>query len=68
MKNLQKTVFTPYPELFTFLDRFCPMCGSPVSVKRTEKLEALVCTDPKCPYYQLIMGKKGERKSGPIEC
>ncbi len=65
MKNLQKTAFTAYPELFTFLDRFCPMCGSPISMKRVGKLEAC---DLKCPYYKLLTKGEEERRKRTIEC
>jgi len=61
MKNFQKIAFTPYPELFTFLDRFCPLCGSPVSVKKVGELEVLVCTDSKCPYYRINEKREPER-------
>ncbi len=60
MKNIQKTTLIPYPELFTLLDRFCPMCGNPVSVKKNGKLEFEVCTNPKCPYYKILEEKKGD--------
>lgn len=52
MRLFQKTVLIPYLELFTLLDRFCPMCGAPLSVKVFKKMEFLACTQVKCPYYQ----------------
>jgi len=54
MKTFQKTALTPYLELFTLLDRFCPMCGAPVSVKVVEEIEFEVCTDGRCPYYRPV--------------
>ncbi|WP_456341692.1 hypothetical protein [Thermovibrio sp.] len=68
MRNYQKTAFIPYPELLTFLDRFCPMCNSPISLKKTGKLEALVCSNPKCPYYQVREKGNKKREGGAIEC
>ncbi len=62
MKNIQKTTLIPFPELFTFLDRFCPICGSPVSVKKNGELEFEVCTNLKCPYYKFL-GVKEKAKN-----
>jgi hypothetical protein len=67
MKNLQKTFLSPYLELFTFLDRFCPMCGAPVSVKVVEEVKFEVCTEGKCPYYRPVRLKDGvELPTAPL--
>jgi len=49
---MSKLAFFDYPDLFVFVDRFCPLCGTPVSVKVVSGGEVKVCLNPECPYLQ----------------
>jgi len=52
VKRMSKLAFFDYPDLFVFVDRFCPLCGAPVSVKMVNGKEVKVCLNPECPYLQ----------------
>ncbi|ADU96847.1 DNA topoisomerase type IA zn finger domain protein [Thermovibrio ammonificans] len=52
MEFTQKTNLFPYPDLFVFVDRICPVCGSPLSVKRVNGKEFVTCTNNRCNYFE----------------
>ncbi|WP_283401142.1 hypothetical protein [Desulfurobacterium pacificum] len=54
-KELQKTKIkeNPYKDIFVFLDRICPFCGSPIAEREiTDGKRILVCTNPLCNFLQ----------------
>jgi len=52
VKGISKLALFDYPDFWVFLDRFCPLCGAPVSVKVINGEEVKTCLNPECPYLQ----------------
>ncbi len=63
MKRLNKLAFFDYPDFLVFVDRFCPLCGAPVSVKIVNGMEVETCLNPECPYLQVREKEESSRNS-----
>ena len=57
--NIKKLALFDYPDLFIFVDRFCPHCGAPVSVKLVNDMKVETCLNHTCPYVK-AEGEGGE--------
>ena len=61
--SINKLALFDFPDLFVFVDRICPVCGSPVSVKLVNGVEIETCLNSGCPYVKV----EGEGGETPLE-
>ena len=63
MGKFSKLAYFDYPDFFVFVDRFCPNCGAPVSVKLVNGKEVETCLNPECPYLRVNEEERNFQKS-----
>ena len=56
--DIKKLSLFDYPDILVYVDRFCPECGSPLSVKRANGVEVETCLNQRCSYFRMGRSSK----------
>ena len=56
--NTNKLSLFDYPDILVYVDRFCPECGSPLSVKKANGAEVETCLNQRCSYFRVRRSSK----------
>ena len=51
-KTVSKSQIKSFPDKFVLVDRICPFCCYPISVKETPFGTYLMCTNPECSFIK----------------
>ena len=58
MEIYNKGSILKIPDFLVLLDCFCPLCGSPISLKVVSDELVKVCSNPDCPYLEKMGNKE----------